>query len=140
MPLYETDYHAWALDVAGKIRRGEFESVDWANVAEEIESLGRSERAKLESLLEIILLHLLGWEHQPTHRSRSWHLSLKEHRRRLSRHLSMNPGLKPLLADALAAAWETSTLRGAGDRPRSPNLPRQLPILAVQNRKRLVSD
>ena len=41
MTKYETDFHQWAFEQAQRLRSGE--PVDVENVAEELESLGRSE-------------------------------------------------------------------------------------------------
>ena len=54
------------------IRAGHFDLVDWQNVAEEIESLGTSDRRELGHRLEVLMMHLLKWQFQPMHRSRSW--------------------------------------------------------------------
>ena len=114
MSLYDSDLHAWALRTAADIRAGA-PDVDWHNVAEEIESLGRSEEAKLVSLLEIILIHLLKWQHQPVRRSRSWELTLAEHRRRLERHLRRNPSLQASVQESLDDAYDTARFRAANE-------------------------
>ena len=61
--LYETDIVAWADRQVEELRRlaeaGITNSVDWANVIEEIESVGRSERYAVESLLTNALSHLI---------------------------------------------------------------------------------
>ncbi len=61
--LYEHDVLAWSQHQAALLRRlGQGErvnDVDWANVAEEIESVGLSELHGLESFLTLVLTHLL---------------------------------------------------------------------------------
>jgi hypothetical protein len=69
MSLYETDPLAWSRQQAGLLRRmaaGERvnDQVDWPNVIEEIESVGRSELRAVTSALQIAMQHkllLLGW-------------------------------------------------------------------------------
>ena len=39
---YEADFHAWTREQAARLRDLRPNSIDWENVAEEIESLGRS--------------------------------------------------------------------------------------------------
>jgi hypothetical protein len=70
--LYDTDILAWSTTQADLLRRlaaGErVNDVDWANVIEEIESVGKSELRSVTSLLRMALLHalkLLAW---PEHR------------------------------------------------------------------------
>jgi hypothetical protein len=114
MSLYDSDPHAWALKTAAAIRSGS-PDVDWNHVAEEIESLGRSEEARLVSLLEIILIHLLKWQYQPVRRSRSWELTLAEHRRRLEKHLHKNPSLQASTQESLNDAYDTARFRAANE-------------------------
>jgi Domain of unknown function DUF29 len=67
--LYDTDVVLWAEQQAELLRRiahGERinDQVDWDNVIEEVESVGRSERDTVMSLLTNILGHklsLIGW-------------------------------------------------------------------------------
>jgi hypothetical protein len=57
--LYETDYFAWTKNTAAALRDGRVRDVDLAEVAEEIEDLGKSERCAFESVLcQLFLLKL----------------------------------------------------------------------------------
>ncbi len=61
--LYERDILACSEQQADLIRRlgkGErVNDVDWANLAEEVEGVGRTELHAVESFLDLILVHLL---------------------------------------------------------------------------------
>ncbi len=62
--LYERDALAWSDQQAGLLRRiaaGERlnEAVDWANVIEEVQDVGRSELRAVKGLLVQALVHLL---------------------------------------------------------------------------------
>ena len=107
--LYEHDYYTWARAQAQALRERKVSGLDWDNLAEEVEDLGKVERHRLESHLESLLMHLLKWVYQPQRRSRSWSNSIREHRFRIQRVLRDNPGLKAtlpqLFADAYEAAW-----------------------------------
>ena len=72
--LYDRDFYAWANEQAGLLREGRLSSADVANIAEEIETLGRNEKRELRSRLSVLFLLLLKWRHQPARRSRSWEL------------------------------------------------------------------
>ena len=68
--LYETDALAWSERQAALLQgvaRGERinEMVDWPNVIEEIEAMGRAELHGCESLLRQALLHLLKLHLRP---------------------------------------------------------------------------
>jgi len=96
---YQTDFYAWTQQQAKLLRNKEIDRIDWCNLAEEIEDMGRSEKRQLESRLEILIMHLLKWQFQPNFRSRSWQLTIKEQRLRLEKLLAENPSLKSSLAD-----------------------------------------
>jgi hypothetical protein len=63
-------------------------------VAEELESLMKSERRELRSRLEVLILHLLKWDHQPEQRSNRWRATVAEQRRRIRDLLLDSPSLK----------------------------------------------
>ena len=60
--LYDRDFYAWANEQAGLLRAGRIAEADIENIAEEIETMGRSERRELINRLTVLLLHLLKWQ------------------------------------------------------------------------------
>jgi hypothetical protein len=112
--LYEQDLYAWAMQSARLLRERRLEELDLDHLAEELESMGKSELRALESRLTVLLAHLLTWEFQPGKRSKSWQRTLIEQRKRIARLLRDSPSLRPKLADALADAYD-SALRLAAD-------------------------
>ncbi len=110
--LYDRDFYAWANEQAGLLRAGNLTSADIANIAEEIETLGRSEKRELVSRLTVLLQHLLKWRFQPDRRGRSWELSIANTRDELADHLGDNPSLKAALPEAMKAAYRRAC-RGA---------------------------
>ena len=57
--LYESDVLMWSKQQAALIRAGRFDEVDWKNVAEEIESVGRAaERELARRLADLVALLL----------------------------------------------------------------------------------
>jgi hypothetical protein len=103
--LYDQDFYAWANKQATLLREGKLDEADIANIAEEIESMGRSERRELVNRLTVILLHLLKWQFQPGLRGNSWRLSIEEQRYRLEDHLNDNPSLSSQLDKAMRDAY-----------------------------------
>jgi Domain of unknown function DUF29 len=67
--LYEEDFFRWTEQQSTALREAARSGVnlplDWENLAEEIESLGRSDRRELQSRLGVILEHLLKLEYSP---------------------------------------------------------------------------
>ncbi|MBE9127694.1 MULTISPECIES: DUF29 domain-containing protein [unclassified Coleofasciculus] len=104
--LYETDFYAWTIEQASLLRKHQWSEVDLLNLIEEIESLGKQQRQELRNRLSVLIGHLLKWEYQSQHRSRSWLATIRVQRRDTLRLLKDNPSLKPYLEDALAEAYE----------------------------------
>ena len=97
------------------LRAGRLSEIDPVAIAEEIDDVGEEEYDKLESALRVVMLHLLKWDHQPERRSRSWTLSIREHRSRALRQLRRSPGLKSQLDEALEAAYEDARLEASSE-------------------------
>ena len=102
---YEQDFHAWATEQSGLLRAGRFAEADVEHIAEEIESLGKSERRELVSRLAVLLVHLLKWQIQPGFRGNSWRDTISEQRRKITEHLDDNPSLRATLGDAIGRAY-----------------------------------
>jgi hypothetical protein len=103
--LYDRDFYAWADQQAALLRAGRLSEADIENIAEEIESMGRSEKRELVNQLTVLLLHLLKWQFQPSFRGNSWRLTIEEQRYRLEDHLKDNPSLKAQLGQAMRDAY-----------------------------------
>jgi len=102
----QRDLYSWARQTAILLREGRVDKIDLAAVAEEIDDVGEEQYLRLESALRVLMHHLLKWDHQPTGRSRSWAITIREQRRRVGRQLRKNPGLKSRLAEALGDAYD----------------------------------
>lgn len=105
---YEDDVYGWVKEQVALIRAGRFEEIDAANVAEELSDVGRSEESKLDSILRVLVMHMLKWDQQPEMRTPSWMHSIREQRRRYERLLRRNPGLKSYRDEALAYSYPTA--------------------------------
>lgn len=103
--LYDTDFYAWANEQAALLRAGKLDAADIANIAEEIESMGKSEKRELINRLTILLAHLLKWQFQPERRGNSWRLSIANSRDQLADVLADNPSLRAKLPEATASAY-----------------------------------
>lgn len=107
---YDTD---WTQEQADLLRYGHLGQLDTANILKEIESIGHSQRSELESRLEVLFLHLLMWAFQPSHRGRSWQLTIAEQRRKVARRLSKSPSLKRELDEMTTDAYGDAILSAA---------------------------
>jgi hypothetical protein len=107
-PLYDRDFYAWSREQAELLRTGELDKADIEHIAEEIDSMGRTEKRDLISRLGVLLLHLLKWRYQPGKRGPSWEASILNQRDAIADYLDDNPSLKPLLPHALASAYRAA--------------------------------
>jgi hypothetical protein len=103
--LYDRDFYAWANEQAALLRAGRLAEADLENIAEEIETIGRSEKRELVNRLTVLLLRLLKWQFQPALHGNSWRLTIEEQRYRLEDHLKDNPSLKAQLGQAIRDAY-----------------------------------
>ena len=113
--LYERDFYAWANEQAALLRAGRLAEADLENIAEEIESMGRSEKRELNSRLRVLLMHLLKWRHQPMLRSKSWSNTIAAQRDDIVDHLADNPSLKDKLPEVLTSAYRKAILDAAAE-------------------------
>ena len=114
-PDYETDTYAWAFRQAECLRRGQWSDLDALDLAEEIEDLGNEIYDKLESAFRITLMHMLKWDHQPSKRSRSWTLSIRNGRLDAERVLDRSKGVRPRVPAAVAEAYRRARIDAAGE-------------------------
>jgi Domain of unknown function DUF29 len=108
MSKYESDLYAWSREQGALLRSRAANEIDWENVAEEIESLGRSERSEIRSRLKVLLVHLLKWRHQPDQQRKSWTASIDEARHRIALIIEDSPSLKAFPGEGLADAYESA--------------------------------
>jgi hypothetical protein len=118
--LYDTDFYAWANEQAALLRAGRLSEADVENIAEEIESMRKSEKRELVSRLTVLLVHLLKWRYQPGLRGRSWRLTIEQQRLHLEEHIATNPSLRSQLDEVMARAYRYARI----DAERDTHLPR----------------
>ena len=112
---YEEDFYAWTVEQARLLRSGELSTIDAANLAEEIESMGRSDRRELQSRLAVLMMHLLKWRFQPSARSRSWSATIEEQRLQIEQVFAESPSLRPLAAGMLPQAYAIARARATAE-------------------------
>jgi hypothetical protein len=112
---YEIDFAAWTSEQARRLRLSKPAGLDWENLAEEVESLGRSDKRAVGSALKIILEHLIKWRFQADKRSSSWSDSIDEHRDRISRILDDSPSLAALPGEILEQEYRRARRKALRD-------------------------
>ena len=110
MTNYSTDFYAWTQQQSTLLRSRNPQNLDWDNLAEEIESMGRQERQELTNRLRILIAHLLKWQYQSDRRSPSWEATIAVQRDDIADLLRDNPSLKPYLAQAFTDGYRKGRL------------------------------
>jgi hypothetical protein len=98
---YETDFYQWTIEQVQALREKNFEKLDWENITEEIEALGRSDYQAVVSLLTRILQHRLKIDYANKPECHyHWKAEIKAFSNTLRRRYS--PSMKP----KLEAEWQ----------------------------------
>jgi hypothetical protein len=104
---YDTDLVLWAesqgraLRDAGRARTNL--PIDWENVAEEIEALGKSQARELASRIRTVLVHLLKLQASPATEPRAgWRETIVEQRDEITRVIEDSPSLRGSVGQAIA--------------------------------------
>jgi hypothetical protein len=113
MIKYDEDFYGWTQEQAEYLRAGLWDAVDAVHVAEEIEDVGSEQIHTVQSHLTNLLMHLLKWRYQPTHRSRSWRVSIRnariEIRKRLTRSHTLAREIEGLFTEAYEDARQLAS-------------------------------
>lgn len=105
--LYDKDFVLWSKQQAEALRaagRGATnQPIDWENVAEEIDSLARSDKRELMSQIRRVIEHLLKLEYSRATDPRiGWIESIDDARNEIDVLLEDSPSLKTEIAAAIA--------------------------------------
>jgi hypothetical protein len=97
--LYERDFFLWTIEQAEALRKAAREGsnlpLDWENLAEEIESLGKSDRRGVESRISQIIIHLWQLACSPAKEPRAkWRREIDTQRREVELILEDSPSLR----------------------------------------------
>ena len=107
--LYHSDGYTWAIEQADALRRRDLDAIDWENVIEEIEDVGKAEVRSWRAFCARVIEHLLKIEyyHEATEKLlRHWSHEVREFRQNMARTIRDNPGLKGQYGTMFAAAWD----------------------------------
>ena len=112
--LYNTDYHQWLSQQRVLLKERRFTDLDIDNLLDAMEFHMGDVIHELESHLVILLLHLMKYQHQtyvinPQRHEpqdfRSWHESISNARRSITRLMRKNPSLKTRAAKAIEDSY-----------------------------------
>jgi hypothetical protein len=107
-PLYETDFMDWLTQQKLALASRDITAFDWENLAEELDSMGISEKNELKNRLIILLTHLLKWQYQSSKRSIGWFTTIANQRDDLQDILNEKPSLKQYVPDILPKSYRNA--------------------------------
>ncbi len=94
--LYDQDFNLWINETVTALKTKDFTAMDWDNLIEEIEDMGKSQKNALESYLQRLIEHLLKlryWTQEKERCERGWRSEVVNFRNRIKRILKKNPSL-----------------------------------------------
>ncbi|ELS03938.1 protein of unknown function DUF29 [Xenococcus sp. PCC 7305] len=72
---YEQDYYQWTQAMVKALRARDYSSLDWDNLIDEIDDMGKSQKRAIESLLMRLTEHLLKlkyWKKEKSRNAKHW--------------------------------------------------------------------
>jgi hypothetical protein len=107
--LYDQDYYLWIRTTINQLRTGEFSAIDLENLLEELETMGRSEKRAIKSLLTKLLEHLLKLKYWDKERERNqgyWKGEIRNFRMQIKDQLKDSPSLKPYILEIFDQCYQ----------------------------------
>ena len=101
---YHADFALWLEQTIELLQRRQFAELDIDALVEELDSMGKRDRRELLSQLKVLLMHLLKWQHQPSHRGASWETTIRNNREEIQQILADSPSLRPYL-ESVSRNW-----------------------------------
>ncbi|MDY7021515.1 MAG: DUF29 domain-containing protein [Cyanobacteriota bacterium] len=109
--LYEQEYDQWLSETVKLLKNRELDQLDYENLIEELEALGRSEKNAVKSLLLQIIIHLIFyqfWQSEFERNHHHWSGEIITFRVQLEDKLTSN--LKKYLANELPKIYSNALL------------------------------
>ena len=107
--LYDQDYYLWIRTTINQLRAGQFSAIDLENLLEELETMGRSEKRAIKSLLIKLLEHLLKlkcWDQERERNQGHWKGEIRTFRIQIKDELKDSPSLKPYILEIFDQCYQ----------------------------------
>ncbi len=108
---YEKDFVVWTEEQASALKTRQFTRLDYDNLIEEIEDMGKSEKRSLESYLQRLIEHLLKlqyWESEYEYNHRHWKAEINNFRNQIKKIIKRSPSLKNYLIEVYSEIYQDS--------------------------------
>ncbi|MEO1799410.1 MAG: DUF29 domain-containing protein, partial [Cyanobacteria bacterium J06629_2] len=109
--LHQQDFNLWTEKVKSKIQQRDFEDMDWDNLLDEIEDMGKSDRRALRSYTQRLIEHIFKlkyWKEERDRHKNDWKLEIINFRTQISNILEDSPSLRNYLDDNYLNWYEQS--------------------------------
>lgn len=133
--LYNTDYQLWLAQTVAQLQAKEFGQIDWDNLIEEIESLGKSDKRAMLSYLIRLCEHLLKVKHWKSEREacfKGWVQEISNFRLEIALLLKDSPSLKPFLEENFLSAYQKAQKNLLNLTPSTTTLASEVPSFTLE--------
>jgi hypothetical protein len=113
--LYKADFYAWTQQQAQVLRERRWADLDLENLADEVASVGGTEKREIRNRMIVLLCHLLKWKYQPGHRGPSWRRTIREQRRQLADIVETSPSLAEYVKQQVLQRYSAATVDAADE-------------------------
>ena len=110
---YDKDFFKWTRSQVSLLKKGQIDKIDVANLIEEIESLGKSDKRSLNSHLINLLMHMLKKKYQKMDDTSSWDTSITNARIEIKLLLRDSPSLRNELIKVFGDAYQDAREKAA---------------------------
>lgn len=107
--LHDRDFNLWIEQVKSALSNRDLRNMDWDNLIDEIDDMGKSEKRSLESYLERLVEHILKLQYWHQHRDRNykhWQVEVVNFRNRIKRLLKRSPSLKRYMEEIYVEVYQ----------------------------------
>ncbi|NHZ36601.1 DUF29 domain-containing protein [Massilia rubra] len=130
---YEDDFVLWVEQQASLLSARQFDQLDVHHLIEELRAMVGHHRRELGSRLEVLMMHLLKCQFQPSHKSPSWLNTIDHQRGQIDELVRESPSLVPTIAHVAQQRYARARRMAARETGLSRNgFPSALPYSVQQ--------
>lgn len=114
-PDYARDWAAWTMHQVDLLKQRRFDELDVENLVDEVESLAARDFKAWVASIRLVLMHMLKWDHQPSHRARSWIVTIVRERNEIEDGLDASPSYAGRIDEAVGKAYRAARRDAAAE-------------------------
>lgn len=107
--LHDKDFNLWIEHTKTALTNKDIKNMDWENLLDEVDDMGKSEKRLLESYLERLIEHILKLQYQKSEYERNykhWQVEVNNFRNRIKRLLRRSPSLNKYMKEIYAEVYQ----------------------------------